>query len=137
MKTKFLAIMLLAGGSMFAQTRFSVGIGLGGNGRGFYQPPPSYSSYQFVPRFDSRFNDSDDRRDSTGGFASDRNRGFDQGRNFAGQNRSQTRSFEQVQSRDFGQNQNQNQNQNRGNSSRSNGSDNRQENGRVNGFTGR
>jgi hypothetical protein len=44
MKTKLLAMMLLAGGSMFAQTRFSVGIGFGGQGAGFYQPPPSYAS---------------------------------------------------------------------------------------------
>jgi hypothetical protein len=42
MKTKLLAIMLLAGGSMFAQTRFSVGVGFGGQGAGFYQPAPSY-----------------------------------------------------------------------------------------------
>src|SRR5438128_3253618 len=40
MKTKLLAMMFLAGGSMFAQTRFSIGIGLGGRGAGFYQPPP-------------------------------------------------------------------------------------------------
>ena len=44
MKTKLLAKMLLAGGAMFAQTRFSIGIGLGGHGAGFYQPPPSYAS---------------------------------------------------------------------------------------------
>ena len=44
MKTKLLAMMLLAGGSMFAQNRFSVGIGFGGQGAGFYQPPPSYAS---------------------------------------------------------------------------------------------
>ena len=44
MKTKLLAMMLLAGGSMFAQTRFSVGIGFGGYGGGFNQPPPSYAS---------------------------------------------------------------------------------------------
>jgi len=37
MKTKLLAMMLLAGGSMFAQTRFSVGIG-------FNQPAPVYAS---------------------------------------------------------------------------------------------
>jgi len=43
MKTKLLAVMLLAGGSMFAQTRFSVGVGFGGQGAGFYQPPPSYA----------------------------------------------------------------------------------------------
>ena len=29
---------------MFAQTRLSVGIGFGGHGAGFYQPPPSYAS---------------------------------------------------------------------------------------------
>ena len=44
MKTKLLAMMLLAGGSMFAQSRFSIGIGFGGHGAGFYQPPPSYAS---------------------------------------------------------------------------------------------
>ena len=37
MKTKVLAMMLLAGGSMFAQTRFSVGIG-------FHQAAPVYAS---------------------------------------------------------------------------------------------
>ena len=30
---------------MFAETRVSIGIGLGGHGAGFYQPPPSYASY--------------------------------------------------------------------------------------------
>src|SRR5712675_404713 len=44
MKTKLLAIMLLAGSSMFAETRAGIGIGLGGYGAGFYQPPPSYAS---------------------------------------------------------------------------------------------
>ena len=44
MKTKLVAMMLLAGGSMFAQTRVSIGIGFGGHGAGFYQPPPSYAS---------------------------------------------------------------------------------------------
>ena len=38
MKTKLLAMMLLAGGSMFAQTRFSVGIG-------FNQPAAVYASH--------------------------------------------------------------------------------------------
>jgi len=48
MKTKLLAMMLLAGGTtMFAQTRFSVGVNVGGVGAGFFQsaPPPNY----FVP----------------------------------------------------------------------------------------
>jgi hypothetical protein len=42
MKTKLLAMMLLAGGSMFAQTRFSVGVGIGGYSAGVYQQPPPY-----------------------------------------------------------------------------------------------
>ena len=48
MKTKLLAMMLLAGGTtMFAQTRFSVGVNVGGVGAGYFQsaPPPNY----FVP----------------------------------------------------------------------------------------
>ena len=192
MKTKLLAMMLLAGGSMFAQTRFSIGIGLGGHGAGFYQPPPSYaynippcpgpdytwvngywsqdygrntwvagywnrqpfnSGYQVAPRFDNRFNDGDDddRRGFTRGYEQDRNRNFDdgrdfrseqdrnrsfdQGRNFNGQDNNQNRGFNQGQTRDFGQNQNQN--QNGWNRDRSNGQDNRQANGYANGFRGR
>jgi len=40
MKTKLLALALLAGGSMFAETRFSIGVNLGGYDRGYYAPPP-------------------------------------------------------------------------------------------------
>ena len=45
MKTtsKLLALALLAGGSMFAATRVSVGIGVGGFG-----PPPAYAAYRPV-----------------------------------------------------------------------------------------
>jgi hypothetical protein len=45
MKTKLLAMVLLAGGSMFAQNRFSIGIGIGGYAPGYY---PRYSSVQTV-----------------------------------------------------------------------------------------
>ena len=38
MKAKLLAVMLLAGGSLFAETRFSIGIGIGTPG--YYAPPP-------------------------------------------------------------------------------------------------
>ena len=38
MKKKLLALALLAGGSMFAQTRFSVGVNIGGYGPGYYAP---------------------------------------------------------------------------------------------------
>jgi hypothetical protein len=44
MKTKLLAMMLLAGGSIFAQTRFSIGLGFGSQGAGFNQAPPAYAS---------------------------------------------------------------------------------------------
>ena len=44
MKTKLLAMMLLAGGSIFAQTRFSIGLGFGTQGAGFYQAPPAYAA---------------------------------------------------------------------------------------------
>lgn len=43
MQSKLLIVfMLLAGGSAFAQTRFSIGIGLGGYGPGYYAPAPAY-----------------------------------------------------------------------------------------------
>ena len=42
MKTKLLALALLAGGSLFAQTRFSIGVNIGGPafGPGYYAPAP-------------------------------------------------------------------------------------------------
>jgi len=49
MKTKFklMAVALIAGGTMFAQTRLSIGVGVGSYGPGYY-PPPSYGD-QYVP----------------------------------------------------------------------------------------
>jgi hypothetical protein len=45
MKTKLLALALLAGSTMFAETRFSIGVNIGGYGRGYYAPaPPVYAS---------------------------------------------------------------------------------------------
>src|SRR6266571_234320 len=40
MKTKLLALALLTGGSLFAETHFSFGIGIGGYAPGYYAPPP-------------------------------------------------------------------------------------------------
>jgi hypothetical protein len=40
MKYKLIAFMLIAGGSAFAQSRFSIQIG--GYGPGYYAPPPAY-----------------------------------------------------------------------------------------------
>jgi len=50
MKTPFklLAVAILAGGSMFAQTRFSIGIGIGTPR--YYAPPPVY--YAPAPAYD-------------------------------------------------------------------------------------
>ena len=44
MKTKLLVLALLAGGSMFAQTRFSFGINIGGRAPGYYAPVPAYAA---------------------------------------------------------------------------------------------
>jgi hypothetical protein len=41
MKTKLLALALLAGGSMFAQTRFTFSVGTGGYNRGYYNAAPA------------------------------------------------------------------------------------------------
>ena len=41
MKKKLLVLAALAAGSMFAQTRFSIGVGVGGYGSG-YAPAPAY-----------------------------------------------------------------------------------------------
>jgi hypothetical protein len=84
MKTKLMALILLAGGSLFAQTRLS---NSPGNNRGYHsQAAPSYSGYQVVARteqrsFDNRDNDAYARQSYTRGFEQDRNtiRGFDRG----------------------------------------------------------
>lgn len=49
MKTKLglLGVALIAGGTLFAQPRVSVGIGVGGYGPGIY-PPPAYAQ-QYAP----------------------------------------------------------------------------------------
>jgi len=46
MKTTFgiLAAALIAGGTMFAQPRVAIGVGVGGYGPGYY-PPPAYARY--------------------------------------------------------------------------------------------
>jgi len=44
MKTKFFALMILAASSVFAQTRFSIGVNIGGGYRpGYYAPAPVYA----------------------------------------------------------------------------------------------
>jgi hypothetical protein len=47
MKTKLrlLAVALIAGGTMFAQSRLSIGVSVGGYGPGAY-PPPTYAQYR-------------------------------------------------------------------------------------------
>ena len=42
MKTKLLGLLLIAGGSLFAESHFSIGIGIGGYAPayGYYAPPP-------------------------------------------------------------------------------------------------
>lgn len=80
MKTKLLAMMLLAGGSMFAQNRFSIGIGVGGHGTGYYQPaPPSYGQgrYQVAPPYDDRYNNAYAQQGFTRGLDQDRDRDWD------------------------------------------------------------
>src|SRR6476646_2851469 len=44
LKLAVLAGALIAGSTMFAQPRLSIGIGVGGFGPGYY-PPPAYSQY--------------------------------------------------------------------------------------------
>jgi hypothetical protein len=48
MKTKILALLLLAGSCVFAGPRFFVGIGVGGYGPGYYAPPPPVA-YSYAP----------------------------------------------------------------------------------------
>lgn len=47
-KLRLLAVALVAGGTMFAQSRLSIGIGVGGYGPGSY-PPPAYTQRWQAP----------------------------------------------------------------------------------------
>jgi hypothetical protein len=46
MKTKLIALAILAGSSVFAQSRLSVGVQVGGYGQGYYDDGPVYASEQ-------------------------------------------------------------------------------------------
>jgi hypothetical protein len=137
MKTKLLAMLLLAGGSMFAQTRFSAGLGFGGSSAGF--TPPAYVSA--IPPCPGP--DYTSRQGFARGFRDDRSRGSELSRNLSGQDRNQTREFTAGQISGFGHQPNQNQNRGfstqdqGGNRTHSDGQDNRQGNGSANGFRAR
>jgi len=50
MKTKLMALAVLAGGTMFAQTRLSVGVQFGGGySQGYYEPAPVYAAQPPCP----------------------------------------------------------------------------------------
>jgi hypothetical protein len=53
MKTKLLAILFLAGTSLFAGPRVSIGVGIGGPayGPGYYAPPPPIPAYAYASRY--------------------------------------------------------------------------------------
>ena len=81
MKTKLMALVLLAGGSLFAQTRLSNGAV---NNRSYHpQVTSSYSGYHVAARNEQR------------GFEQERNRGFAQDRN-------RSRDFDRDGDRDEG-----------------------------------
>jgi len=161
MKTKLLAMMLLAGGSMFAQTRFSIGLGFGSQGGGSYQAPPAYASdippcpgpgYTWV---DGYWTNDYGREAWVPGYWNAPpvftyqpaprfdNRFFDRDdQRFGDRDNRQSfaRAPQQDRGRSFDQGRNfngQDRNQNFGNSNRSNGQVNRQSNGFANGFRGR
>lgn len=72
-----MALVLLAGSSLFAQTRMSSGAG---NNRAYHSQAPSYSNYQVETRTVQRFDNRDNRsfeQDRYRGFAQDRNRSRD------------------------------------------------------------
>jgi hypothetical protein len=90
MKTKLriLALALVAGGTMFAAPRFSIGISVGGNARSNYAPP-EYSHYvQARGDDDDRRYDNDRDRDRD----HDRDRGYLEARKVRSSERYDSRS---------------------------------------------
>jgi hypothetical protein len=151
MKTKLLAMMLLAGSSMFAETRLSVGVGFGGHGGGYYQAPPAYASnippcpgpgYTWVDGYWSQDYGRSVwvsgywyRQPFISGYEvaprfDNRFRDGDDRRGFA-RSEDRNRGFEQN------RNSGRDREQSRGDRDRSNGRDNHEGNGHSNGFRGR
>jgi hypothetical protein len=90
MKTKLLAMMLLAGGSMFAQSRFSNGFGSGSFASTDHTPVASSRSisHGYVqPSFNTYSNNAYGQQGFQRGFTQDRDRQFgdelDRNRSFA------------------------------------------------------
>ena len=145
MKTKLVVLAILAGGSMFAQTRFSIGVNLGGSGRGYYtQAPPAYASV--VPPCpgpdyfwtDGYYTQSYGRNAWVNGFwarrpYNDAYRVAPRYNNSYAQH-DFNRGYEQNRSRDFNQSRNRDDDNNRG---RGNQQNSRSVNGYGNGFRNR
>ena len=142
MKTKLMALVLLAGGSMFAQTRFSIGIGIGGYQPGYLaapayahiQPPCPGPDYDWVDGYWSR----DSRRNTwIDGYWTRQpyRRGYYNG---AYGRQGFARGFSQDRNRGFAQDRNRDDNRDRGRfSGQGNRQDSRQGNGSANGFRSR
>ena len=154
MKTKLLAMMLLAGSSVFAETRVSIGIGFGGHGPGFYQAPPSYASnippcpgpgYTWIDGYWSQDYGRNTwvsgywyRQPFISGYAVAPR--FDNPYHDRDDWQRSARGFEENRNRGFDNRRNlsgRDRDQNRGDRGRSNGHDNREGNRYENGFRGR
>jgi hypothetical protein len=87
MKTKLIALAVLAGSSLFAETRFSVGVGVGGYAPGYYQPQPAYDvrppcpgpGYEWIESYSSPYRGRAAGYWSYRGHARDFDRGYDRG----------------------------------------------------------
>jgi hypothetical protein len=51
MKTRILALLLLAGSSVFAGARVFFGVGIGAPAYGYYAPPPPVYTYSVAPTY--------------------------------------------------------------------------------------
>lgn len=84
MKTKLLALVLVAGGSMFAQTRFSIGISVGQHNRGYSQAQAYTAAPVYQQGYDTRYqapqpyNNSYEEQRFSRGYAQNQNHDFDQ-----------------------------------------------------------
>lgn len=97
-RVRLLAVALVAGGTMFAQSRLSIGIGVGGYGPGSC-PPPAYTqqwhapvnNFVTAPRYVDQRDERADRDHDRDDRGRERSRGFD--------NKYQSRGSEHADSR--------------------------------------
>jgi hypothetical protein len=105
-KLRLLAVALVAGGTMFAQSRLSIGVRIGGYGPGSYRPPAytqqrhdSVNNYRTPPRYVNQRDDNAYRHYDRGDRGRELDRGYGDKYQSCGNEHAESRSSARFDSR--------------------------------------